>query len=103
MAQAVEKLADHVVVTSDNPRSEDPATIIEQVFNGFDHQEKVTSIVDRHDAIQYAITHAADSDVILLAGKGHETYQIMGDRQLAFDDRKVARTLLAARQSGVRQ
>ena len=103
MAQAVEQLADHVVVTSDNPRSEDPEKIIEEVFRGFDHPHKVTSIVDRHDAIQHVITNTADNDVILLAGKGHEAYQIMGDRQLAFDDRKVARALLVARQSGLRQ
>ena len=103
MAQAVEQLADHIVVTSDNPRSEAPEKIIEEVLKGFDHQDKVTSIVDRHDAIQHVITHAADNDVILLAGKGHEAYQIMGNRQLDFDDRKVARDLLAARQSGARQ
>ena len=103
MAQAAESLADHVIVTSDNPRSEDPESIINDVMQGFTNAEAVTRVVDRREAIQQAISNATEEDVILLAGKGHETCQIVGKKYIDFDDRKVARALLAASQSGVRQ
>lgn len=103
MAQAVEQVADHVIVTSDNPRSENPQAIIDDVMHGFGPSAKATTIIDRREAISQAITEAAEDDVILLAGKGHESYQIIGDKYLDFDDRKVARALLASYRSGVRQ
>lgn len=100
MAQAVEQSADHVIVTSDNPRHEEPQTIIDQVVGGFAQPVRVNTRVDRREAIAFAITQAAADDVILIAGKGHETCQIIGDSKVDFDDRKVARELLALRHRG---
>jgi UDP-N-acetylmuramoyl-L-alanyl-D-glutamate--2,6-diaminopimelate ligase len=100
MAQAAEQVADHVIVTSDNPRHEDPQAIIEQIVNGFARPAVVATSVERREAIAYAIAQAADEDVILLAGKGHETCQLVGDRCIDFDDRKVVRELLSAADTG---
>lgn len=94
MAAAAEQLADHVIVTSDNPRHEAPAQIFDDIMAGFDGPSRVTQIVDRRDAIAHAVSVAKAGDVILLAGKGHETSQIIGDRRIEFDDRAVARELL---------
>ena len=88
MARAAEELSDICVVTSDNPRSEDPAQIIDDVERGL--KGKYVSIVDRREAIHEAIRSAQEGDVVLVAGKGHETYQQIGDERLPFDDRKVA-------------
>jgi len=101
MAKAVAKYADKIIVTSDNPRHEDPQAIIDEVMTGFSSLENVEAIMDRRQAIDVAISNAQPGDVILLAGKGHETSQIVGDVHIAFDDRRVARELLAARESGV--
>lgn len=101
MARSAERVADHIVVTSDNPRHEDPGAIIEEVVSGFSDPQPVVSRVDRREAIDYAITHAAAGDVILIAGKGHESCQIIGDRYVGFDDRDVARVLLKQRRGGV--
>jgi UDP-N-acetylmuramoyl-L-alanyl-D-glutamate--2,6-diaminopimelate ligase len=100
MAQAVEQLADHVIVTSDNPRHEDPQTIIGQIVEGFRQPAAVNTRVDRREAIAQAIAQAAAEDVILVAGKGHETCQIVGDRCIDFDDRKVVHELLGAGDAG---
>lgn len=101
MAQAAERFSDHVIVTSDNPRHEDPDQIISQILNGFDRREQVQSCVDRRQAIARALSQAAADDVILLAGKGHESCQIVGDQRIEFDDRSVARELLGELKSGV--
>lgn len=101
MAQSAERVADHVVVTSDNPRHEDPQVIIDQVIGGFTHPDSVRSYVDRREAIAYAIAQAAPEDVILIAGKGHESCQIVGDRYIGFDDRDVTRALFKAQAAGV--
>ena len=101
MAQAAERFADHIIVTSDNPRHEDPDQIIGQILNGFDQREQVQCYVDRRQAIAHALSRAAADDVILLAGKGHESYQIIGDKHIVFDDRSVARELLGELESGV--
>ena len=101
MARAAERVADHVVVTSDNPRHEDPEAIIQQIIGGFSRPASVNSFVDRREAIAYAVTQATAEDVILLAGKGHESCQIIGDRYSGFDDRDVARALLQERRAGV--
>lgn len=94
MAQAAERFADHIIVTSDNPRHEDPDQIIGQILSGFDQREQVQCCVDRRQAIARALSQAAVDDVILLAGKGHESCQIIGDKHIAFDDRSVACELL---------
>lgn len=101
MAKVAEKFADRVIVTTDNPRHEDPQDIINEVMTGFESTENVEAVLDRRQAIDIAITNAQPDDVVLLAGKGHETSQIVGNVHIAFDDRRVARELLKARESGV--
>jgi len=100
MAKVAEKYADRIIVTTDNPRHEDPQAIVDEVLSGFSSLEKVEVILDRRQAIDIAISNAQPGDVVLLAGKGHETSQIVGDVHIAFDDRRVAREMLAARESG---
>jgi len=100
MAKAAEKYADRIIVTTDNPRHEDPQDIIDEVLAGFSSLDKVEAVLDRRQAIDIAISNAQPGDVVLLAGKGHETSQIVGDVHIAFDDRRVARELLAAREPG---
>lgn len=101
MAKAVEKHADKIIVTTDNPRHEDPQAIINEILTGFSSLDNVETVLDRRQAIDIAITNAQPGDVVLLAGKGHETSQIVGDVHIAFDDRRVARELLQVRESGV--
>ncbi len=101
MAQAAERYADHIVVTSDNPRHEDPRAIIEQIVDGLAEPGAAETFVDRREAIAHAVMRAGVDDVILIAGKGHESCQIVGDKYLPFDDRDVARALLDARDTGV--
>jgi UDP-N-acetylmuramoyl-L-alanyl-D-glutamate--2,6-diaminopimelate ligase len=97
------------VITSDNPRSEDPARIIEEIERGIpagsqssSRTPTIESIVDRAAAIERAVSIAAPGDVVLIAGKGHEKYQQIGDRVLPFDDGEVARTALGRRRNGSR-
>jgi len=101
MAKVAEQYADKVIVTTDNPRHEDPQKIVDEVMAGFSSVENVEAVLDRRQAIDIAITNAQPEDVVLLAGKGHETSQIVGDVHIAFDDRRVAREFLAAREGGV--
>jgi UDP-N-acetylmuramoyl-L-alanyl-D-glutamate--2,6-diaminopimelate ligase len=102
MGMVAARLSDVVVITSDNPRSEDPQRIIEEVKRGADAETRqssadVQTVVDRHDAILRAIDSATKGDVVLIAGKGHEKYQEIGGRTLPFDDVAVAREGLEAR------
>ena len=86
------ELADKVVVTSDNPRTEDPELIIDQIYTALKDVpvgKEVFRLSDRREAIYFALAHAADDDVILIAGKGHENYQILKDRTIHFDDKEV--------------
>jgi UDP-N-acetylmuramoyl-L-alanyl-D-glutamate--2,6-diaminopimelate ligase len=93
MAQVVDLNADYAIITSDNPRKEDPAAIISHVERGFrsSHYEK---IIDRAEAIARAIALAQPRDIVLIAGKGHETYQEFADHTVPFDDIQVARRAL---------
>ena len=96
MGKVAAELADSVIVTSDNPRTEDPNEIAADILAGMGtgrHQ----LIVDRKEAIVRAIADAQPGDVVLIAGKGHEPYQIIGDRVLDFDDRAVAREAMRSR------
>jgi UDP-N-acetylmuramoyl-L-alanyl-D-glutamate--2,6-diaminopimelate ligase len=93
MAQACEKYADICIVTSDNPRSEDPNQICLEIIQGFSSSTQYQVIVDRKAAIQKAIELADPDDMILIAGKGHETYQIFSHETIAFDDCQVAADL----------
>lgn len=97
MAEIAEHIADEIVVTSDNPRSESPQEIINDVMGGFARPEKVHSIPDREAAIRYAINNASAGDCILIAGKGHENYQLIGSERLPFSDVAVARLALKDR------
>ncbi|HEX7063874.1 MAG TPA: UDP-N-acetylmuramoyl-L-alanyl-D-glutamate--2,6-diaminopimelate ligase [Bacillales bacterium] len=90
MAQKAVEYADISVFTSDNPRSEEPEEIIRDMENGV-KGESFVSIPDRAEAIHYAVEEAYPGDIIVIAGKGHETYQILGDRVIDFDDRETAR------------
>lgn len=96
MGEIAARLADVVVVTSDNPRGEDPESILADVRAGISKTEKeIAFLVDRREAIARALAAGRRGDVVLIAGKGHETYQVIGNRKLPFDDRVVARELLA--------
>ncbi len=90
MARIAEKLSDFVIVTTDNPRKEDPYAIIQQILPGFQDNSRFVIELDRRLAIQKAISLAKPGDIILIAGKGHETYQIFSHQTIDFDDRVVA-------------
>ncbi|WCK53088.1 UDP-N-acetylmuramoyl-L-alanyl-D-glutamate--2,6-diaminopimelate ligase [Aneurinibacillus sp. Ricciae_BoGa-3] len=92
MARIAVGYADTAILTSDNPRSEDPDAILDDMIAGLQDtpQERYTTISDRREAIRYAINRAKTGDVIVIAGKGHETYQIVKDRVLHFDDKEEA-------------
>jgi UDP-N-acetylmuramoyl-L-alanyl-D-glutamate--2,6-diaminopimelate ligase len=96
MGRVAATYADRIYVTSDNPRSEDPKAIIAEIAPGIGAHPHVTE-VDRRKAIHRAIEEASPGDVVLIAGKGHETYQIVGDQTLPFDDAEVAHEALTAR------
>jgi UDP-N-acetylmuramoyl-L-alanyl-D-glutamate--2,6-diaminopimelate ligase len=116
MGAVAARLSDIVVVTSDNPRSENPAEIIDQIKRGIVSPEdrgggrgrpnaretRCLAIVDRKEAIERTVREAVPGDLILIAGKGHEKYQVIGERVLPFDDADVARTALERRRAGTR-
>jgi UDP-N-acetylmuramoyl-L-alanyl-D-glutamate--2,6-diaminopimelate ligase len=98
MGEIAARLADRAIVTSDNPRSEDPEAIVAEILAGIDDGGATEAIVDRHDAIQHAIGLAQAGDVVVIAGKGHEQGQeFEGGRKIPFDDVTVAREALRAR------
>jgi UDP-N-acetylmuramoyl-L-alanyl-D-glutamate--2,6-diaminopimelate ligase len=98
MGELAEDLADDVVVTSDNPRTEDPDQIIGDILSGIKRMnERIRVERDRSSAIKMAVEQSTDRDVIVVAGKGHETYQILADRTIDFDDRLEVRHALEAR------
>ncbi len=97
MAEVAEKYGDRLIVTSDNPRNEHPEDIIEDIMRGFHNTEGVLRIPDRREAIGRAILECDDRAMVLIAGKGHETYQEVGGERLPFDDREVAREALGNR------
>jgi len=96
MARVAEELADFVIVTSDNPRTEKPEDIINEIVAGFENPSspKITVEQDRKKAIELAIKAAKKDDIVLIAGKGHETYQIIGTQKFDFSDKKVAKECL---------
>ena len=97
MGKAAEREADHVVLTTDNPRFEDPAQIVQDILGGMARPEHATVIEDRSAAIAWTIGRAADDDVVLIAGKGHETYQDAGGKRVALSDYGIASQALDAR------
>lgn len=97
MGKAAAELSDFVVVTSDNPRSEDPLKIINDIRVGVQKCETPFDVIpDRRDAIRKAIAEARPGDVVILAGKGHEDYQVLGSGTIHFDDREVAGEILGS-------
>ena len=90
MGGIAENLSELAIVTSDNPRTEDPQKIIDDILVGMKKDNHIV-ILDRDEAISKAIELAEKNDIILLAGKGHETYQILGRKKIHFDDREIAR------------
>ena len=105
MGSVAARLSDFVVVTSDNPRSEDPEQIVRDIESGLgspgDSTQWVT-VLDRAEAITQAIRDARAGDLVVIAGKGHERYQQIGERSVPFEDAAVAREALATRRSGSR-
>jgi UDP-N-acetylmuramoyl-L-alanyl-D-glutamate--2,6-diaminopimelate ligase len=98
MGEAAGSLSDVVILTSDNPRTEDPEQILCDVEEGIQKTGKpYRKIADRTEAINQAISEARVGDLVLIAGKGHEDYQIIGREVFHFDDKEVARAALAAR------
>ena len=94
MGAVVDRNADQIVITDDNPRKEDPQVIVQQILEGVNNKPVV--IHDRATAIEYAIANAAVNDTVLIAGKGHETTQTYSDRVVPFDDRAVVSQVLEA-------
>ena len=95
MGAAAARLADRIVVTDDNPRSEDPSHITDEIMAGIGDKTNVSVIHDRAAAIAHALTQATAADVVLIAGKGHETYQQIGTQFLPFSDQAVVQRLLS--------
>ncbi|NPA12480.1 MAG: UDP-N-acetylmuramoyl-L-alanyl-D-glutamate--2,6-diaminopimelate ligase, partial [Aquificae bacterium] len=93
MGKVASKYSDTVVITSDNPRTEDPNQIIQDILKGVKNINTVVEL-DREKAIKKAVEMAQEGDIILIAGKGHERYQIIGNRKIPFDDRAVAEKYL---------
>lgn len=97
MGRVAAHWANHVVITSDNPRKEDPSLIARQIEAGFDNGSTHEIILERREAIHRALELAEPGDVVLIAGKGHETYQEFADTRVPFDDRECARNILKQR------
>ena len=94
MGAVAAKLADRIVVTDDNPRGEDPDAIIEQIKDGMPNPERALVLRDRREAIESAVAGAQPDDLVVVAGKGHEDYQIVGTETRRFSDRAVVREAL---------
>ncbi len=96
MAEISSRYADFTVITSDNPRTEEPEKIVKDIEEGIKNTgAKYTTIVDRYSAIKYAMENAKPNDIIVLAGKGHETYQTFKDKTIHFDEREVVAEIIA--------
>ncbi len=98
MGRIAVALSDHAIVTSDNPRNEEPLDIINDILSGIDGGEYEV-IPDREEAIGQAISMAGEGDIVVIAGKGHEDYQILGGTKIHFDDREMARKFIAGREA----
>ncbi|KTD34273.1 UDP-N-acetylmuramyl-tripeptide synthetase MurE [Legionella moravica] len=94
MGKAASRYADKIVITSDNPRSEDPSVIIEEVAQGIPSSASVIKLINREEAIAHALQGAEKDDIILIAGKGHEAYQQIGSEKRVFSDQEVVRRLI---------
>ncbi len=99
MAETAQKFADFVIVTGDNPRTEDPARILDEIVRGLDRTKPHAVIPDRREAIRFAVDEAKEGDLILLAGKGHEKYEITADGKHPFDEEQIVREAVNHRKS----
>ncbi|MDB4888476.1 MAG: UDP-N-acetylmuramoyl-L-alanyl-D-glutamate--2,6-diaminopimelate ligase, partial [Gemmatimonadetes bacterium] len=95
MGRIADERADIAIVTSDNPRTEDPEKILDDIEAGMSSSRTHERIEDRRAAIAYAVHEARDGDVVVLAGKGHETYQIRGTVKYPFDEREIVREIIS--------
>ncbi len=95
MAAAAGRLSDFVIVTSDNPRTEDPEKILDDILQGLPHDKPHTRQADRRRAIEDALDQARLGDVVLIAGKGHEDYQVIGSNKIHFSDREIVEEFIA--------
>ena len=96
MGEVAGDFSDLVMITSDNPRNEDPLKIISEIEQGVKQKGSIYEVIpDRREAIHRAIANARTNDVVIIAGKGHENYQIIGSDKFHFDDREVALESLA--------
>jgi UDP-N-acetylmuramyl tripeptide synthase len=109
MGRVAARYSDVVVITSDNPRSEDPVGIMKEVEAGVREGSalkkdplQVLTVADRREAIEQALSLARPGDAVVLAGKGHEEYQIIGDRVIPFNDRRIANDWIQRCPSGGR-
>ena len=93
MGKIADKWSDLIIVTSDNPRTENPQSIIEQIAVGITNKNKLIIQIDRKEAIKKALEIAKANDFIMIAGKGHEDYQIIGDKKIHFDDSEIVKEL----------
>lgn len=94
MGEVAAQMADHTILTSDNPRRENPIEIIEQIREGFGTNGNFEVIEDRAAAIRQALSLAKKGDVVLIAGKGHETFQELANTTVPFDDRQVVKNMV---------
>ena len=94
MGSIAEEFSDQLFITSDNPRSEEPQKIVNDILKGIKKREKIIIEIDRFKAINESIKFANKEDIVLIAGKGHEDYQILKDKVINFDDREIAYKLL---------
>jgi UDP-N-acetylmuramoyl-L-alanyl-D-glutamate--2,6-diaminopimelate ligase len=99
MGAIAESFSDHVILTNDNPRHEEPQKIVDDICAGFGNSSEVMIEMDRERAIRYAIAHADAQDVVVIAGKGHETYQQIGDTRLPFSDLEIVNAFFSGDQS----
>lgn len=97
MLRAALDNCDQVIITQDNPRNEDPQQIVADMLHGIEHTDNIKILLDRAAAIQNTIAQASAGDIIVIAGKGHENYQIIGDQKLPFSDLLIAQQALAVR------
>ena len=94
MRRAVEELADRVIVTDDNPRNEVPEKIVAEILAGMQEPDKACVVHSRQAAIEYALSQAGDEDLVVIAGKGHEQEQIIGNERRPFSDRHLVSRIL---------
>nr|WP_253307757.1 UDP-N-acetylmuramoyl-L-alanyl-D-glutamate--2,6-diaminopimelate ligase [Rickettsia endosymbiont of Ceutorhynchus assimilis] len=90
MGEIAARIADNVIITDDNPRNENPASIRKEIISGMSKANYI-EIADREEAIKYGINNLKQDDILLIAGKGHENYQIIGDKKIPFDDAEIAK------------